>query len=1071
MKKQRILSALLALCIVFTLVPTALAAKADDFTDVSRSDWFYDYVDYVSSKGYFRGTTETTFSPQRNMTRAMFVVVLFRFDGAKGDGSQSAFTDVAPGAWCTAAINWAAANKIVEGKGDGTFAPNAPITRAQMCAIIDRYLNYYKKDNKVTLSQTGSVSVMSDQNTVPSYAVDAIKQCQRYGLINGFKDGTFRPNALSTRAHVAAVIYRMADLVKNAKAENTSGGGSSGGGGSSSTTYTYTLTYDANGGVLTGASSATKTTKNTSYTFKVTDAIPTRDGYTFLGWAKEKNATTATFVANSDYTMTYANTSETLYAVWQAKEPEIDPKDHIGQAVSKSIDQVNTRFTKMKSAVISAVDKVNSDHNYLTPAQLQKVKDVVNAMVKIDNVSKDFPSDNMATRKVIWNVALNVKEGQAVSVIEQASKIANALVSGSAPSQPTPDDIDGFLASVKAAVENETGIVLTDKSLSEIKTQVVDKLKTEGKSLWANFHDGEGNYVCGDVKVDFNGKNYATIKVNAGNTTLEGSKSQIAKELSTAISKEIYAQMKAQGTDYTDNFTFAINLDVNFGRSANDKIAQETDGFTRSYQVVVKAALDSDGLLQYKYDEGNYLRLNITKDIQTAYNKGLDQIAEQFTYNDGSKDKVVAEAKKGLKNEIPTLCNEVQTALDKYNITLTNTTAQNLEDALMPEVESWIDTNWTTIVDTTISGGTLKNLNNTALINAVWPLIEQDIDALDVDALLQNQISEKLTEKGIDEAWIVDQANNSGTLKDAKDLVKGFDAVTFEPAGVKLDIQSVADINFLLAQPEIKAHVTKGGFGATITLSGKDKKPFSDALKQEIVDTATKELDDALTSSATLKDLLAKNSDLKDYLIYSALVQMGLDFDTEKTAAAKDGAVLAKLVSTIKTEGKAKLVAKLNDKLSAIDVSAILNDGSAEKADAQKKINLLNSLKFNATTGIQTKKASELATALKSATMMNIIGTKGDQYVDQYLEKLVNKAQTLLPDSAIVTLKGVDLDKSDLDAFRSAKTTKDAVIALADLIAQFDDLSIGSFADPAGQVLTVSYNGRTASAHLVIDIQ
>ena len=1063
MKKQRILSALLALCIVFTLVPTALAAKADDFTDVSRSDWFYDYVDYVTSKGYFRGTTETTFSPQRNMTRAMFVVVLFRFDGAKGDGSQSAFTDVAPGAWCTAAINWAAANKIVEGKGDGTFAPDAPITRAQMCAIIDRYLNYYKKDNKVTLSQTGSVSAMSDQNTVPSYAVDAIKQCQRYGLINGFKDGTFRPNALSTRAHVAAVIYRMADLVKNAKAENTSGGGSSGGGGSSSTTYTYTLTYDANGGVLTGASSATKTTKNTSYTFKVTDAIPTRDGYTFLGWAKDKNATTATFVANSDYTMTSANTSETLYAVWQKAH---DPEDLLGNAVLDSIDQVNARFTKMKSAVISAIDKVNSESIHLEPAQLQKVKDAVNAMVKIDDVKADFTSgDAKDPRQVIWNVALNVKEGQAVSVIEQASKIANALVSGSAPSQPTPDDIDSFLASVKAAVEKETGIVLTNKSLQEIKTQVVDKLKTEGKTLWANFHDGEGNYVCGDVKVDFNGTT-ATIKVDAGNTTLEGSKSQIAKDLSTAISKEIYKQLKDQGAKegYTSQLKFTIGVNMSFDPSANPEIAAKTAKYANDYQVTVVANLDSDGLLEYKYNEGNYLRLNITKDIQTAYNKGLDQIAEQFTYNDGSKDKVVAEAKKGLKNEIPTLYNEVQTALDKYNITLTHTTVQNLEEALMPVVESWIDTNWTTIFNSTANGGTLAGLDNDLLINAVWPLIEQDIDELNVDALIQNQISEKLTEKVIDEAWIVDQANNSGTLKDAKDLVKGFDAVTFEPAGVKLDIQSVADINFLLAQPEIKAHVTKGGFGATITLSGKDKKPFSDALKQEIVDTASTELDSALTSSTTLQNLLAGNPDLKDYLIYSALVKMGLNFDAEKTAKA---AALDSLKPTIKTEGKAKL----NDKLSAIDVSAILNDGSAEKAEYQKKINLLKGMKFDAANGIQTKTANELADALKSTTMMDIIGDKGNTYVDRYLEKLVNKAQTLLPDSAIVTLKGVDLDKSDLDAFRSAKTTKAAVIALADLIAQFDDLSIGSFADPAGQVLTVSYNGRTASAHLVIDVK
>lgn len=974
MKKQRILSALLALCIVFTLVPTALAAKADDFTDVSRSDWFYDYVDYVSSKGYFRGTTETTFSPQRNMTRAMFVVVLSRFDGAKSDSSQSAFTDVAPGAWCTAAINWAAANKIVEGKGDGTFAPDAPITRAQMCAIINRYLNYYKKGNKVTLSQTGSVSAMSDQNTVPSYAVDAVKQCQRYGLINGYKDGTFRPNALSTRAHVAAVIYRMADLVKNAKAASTSGGGSSGGGGS--------------------------------------------------------------------------------------KDPVINPKDHIGNAVLDSIKQVNTRFTKMKSAVISAVDQVNSENNFLTAAQLQKVKDAVNAMVKIDDVKADFTSgDAKDPRQVIWNVALNVKEGQAVSVIDQASKIANALVSGGVPSKPTPDDIDGFLASVKAAVESETGIVLSNKSLSEIKTQVVNKLKTEGKTLWANFHDGKGNYVCGNVTVSFKDKTY-TIKVDDGNTTLEGSKSQIAKELSTAIAKEIYAQMKAQSekrNGYIDNFTFAIDLDVNFAPSANKKIAQDTDGFTHKYQVIVKAALDSDGLIEYKYDEGNYLRLNVTKDIQTAYNKSLDQIAEQFTKNDGTRDKAVAEAKKGIKKEIPALYNEVTAALDKYGITLTNTTEQSLEDALMSVVESWVDTNWRTLFNSTANGGTLTDLDNTALIEAVWPLIEKDIDALNMETLIQNQISEKLTEKGIDEAWIVNEANKNAKLQEFKLVLAMNPGATIVPSHIKLDIKSINDINAILAENKVEVVNSDGEF-----LAG-----FSKAfIKGQIVNMAKTKLDSALTSSTMLKDLLAKDSDLENYLIYSALEQLGLDFKTEKAAAAKDGAVLAKLVSTIKTEGKAKLETKLNDKISAIDVSAIL----AENADAQKKIKLLKSMKFNATNGIQTKTAKELADALKSQTMMDIVGDKGNKYVDQYLEKIVNKVQTLLPDSASVTLNNVKLDESALDAFRSAKTTKDAVIALANLIEKFSNLSINSFAEP-GQVMTVSYNGRTASAHLVIDVK
>lgn len=1072
MKKRRILSALLALCIVFSLVPTALAEKADDFTDVSRSDWYYQFVDYVTSKGYFNGVADKTFAPAENMTRAMFVTVLSRFHGAKGDSRQSAFVDVAPGEWYTAAINWAAANRIVDGVGNGKFAPNDPITRAQMCTMIERYLDLYRKAWKVTLPETGSVSVMVDESAIPAWALAAVKQCQRHGLVNGFEDGTFRPNELSTRAQVAAVIYRMSFLVQNAKPDNTP---SVNPGGTVNppvnppvTAYTYALYFDANGGTLIGASPVSTTTTSTTYSFPVS-ATATRDGYNFLGWATEKTATAATYPANSTITLTANYPIITLYAVWQAKAPVVVSDDLIGNAVLKSVKQVNDRFSDMKSAVVSAVDQVNKDNKYLTDAQLQQVKNIVNDMVKVEDVKANFTSgDNKTEREVTWNVALEVKDGQVVSAIEQANKLANAIITGTT-SKPTPDDIDGFLTSVKNAVESETGIVLTNKSLQEIKTQVVDLLKKEGKSLWANFHDGKGNYVCGNVDVVFNGKTYATVQVGANSASLSAAKSKIVKELGTAISKEIYKQMKAQGTAYTDKFEFNIDLKVNFDRSANADIKAKTDNYTYNYKLVVTPKLNSNGLLEYKYEGNeNYLRLNISKDIQKAYNDGLDQIAAQFTYNDGTKDKVVAEAKKGLQKEIPALYKEVTEALAKYDIKLTNTTVESIENALMPVVESWVDTNWTEIVKSTTSGGTLKGLDNTALINAVWPLIEQDINALDVNALIENQISEKLTEKMINEAWIVDKANNSGTLKDAKDLVKGFDAVTFEPAGVTLDIQSVADINFLLAQPEIKAHVTKGGFGATITLSGKGGKPFSDALKQEIVDTATKELDTALNSSATLKDLLAKNPGLKNYLIYSALVQMGLTFDTEKAANAS---ALDNLKPTIKDEGKAKLAEKLNNKLGAIDVSSILNDGSAEKAEAQKKIDLLNSLKFDAANGIQTKKASELAAALTSQTMKDIVGSKGDTYVAQYLGKIVAKAQNLLPDSASITLNGVTLTENDLTALGNAKTSLEAVTELANLIEKFGDLSIGSFADPAGQKVTVNYNTRSASANLIINVK
>lgn len=1064
MKKQRILSALLALCIVFSLVPTALAEKADDFTDVSRSDWYYQFVDYVTSKGYFNGVADKTFAPADNMTRAMFVTVLFRFDGAKGDRSQSAFTDVAPGEWYTDAINWAAANRIVDGVGNGKFAPNDPITRAQMCTMIERYLALYKKAWKVTLPETGSVSVMVDENAIPAYALAAVKQCQRHGLVNGFEDGTFRPNELSTRAQVAAVIYRMSYLVQGAKPDNTP---SVNPGGTVNppvnppvTAYTYALYFDANGGTLIGASPVSTTTTSTTYSFPVS-ATATRDGYNFLGWATEKTATAATYPANSTITLTANYPIITLYAVWQAKAPVVVSEDMIGNAVLKSVNDVNGRFDAMKKAVVDAVDQVNKDNKYLTDAQLQQVKDVVKSMVKVEDVKANFTSgDNKTEREVTWNVALEVKDGQVVSAIEQANKIANAIITGTT-SKPTPDDIDNFLTSVKDAVKNETGIDLTSNSLQVIKAQVVDLLKKEGKSLWANFHDGKGNYVCGDVDVVFNGKTYATIKVGDGNTTLEGSKSQIVKELGTAISKEIYKQMKAQGTAYTDKFEFNIDLKVNFDHSANADIEAKTNAYTYNYKLVVTPKLNSNGLLEYKYEgDENYLRLNISKDVQKAYNDGLDQIAAQFAYTDGTKDKVVAKVKEEMETRLPEIYAEIETSLKKYDITLTNATEDALKAALLAEADKWVDTNWTKIVSSTTGGGTLTGLDNTLLINAVWPLIEKDINDLDVDALIQNQISKKLTEKQINEAWIVKKANEHQMLSMVKSALVLYPDAKITPSHITFNIENVGHINAILAEPVITVETPI----ATATVKGP-------ALRTAIYDQAKGELDTALNSSTTLKDMLAKNPDLKDYLIYSALVELGLTFNDEKTAAAKDGAVLANLVSTIKTEGKAKLAEKLDNKLATIDVSSILNNGSAEQTKYQEKIDLLNSLKFDATNGIQTKKASELAAALTSQTMKDIVGSKGDTYVAQYLGKIVAKAQNLLPDSASITLNGVTLTKSDLTALGNAKTSLEAVTELANLIAKFGDLSINSFADPAGQKVTVNYNTRSASANLIINVK
>lgn len=223
--KKRILSLVLALALVMSLLPFAVAADSTQFTDVDKNGWYKSYVDDVVSKGYFKGTSATTFEPETYMTRAMFVTVLARLDGAKVDDSKSVFTDVPADAWYTGSVTWAAKNNIVNGIGDGKFAPNDLITREQMCTIMDRYLTYYAKAHNVTVNSSKNTVTFSDQNAISSWAVAAVASCVSYGLIIGTGDGSFQPARTATRAEVATVISRLA-VTANAISGGSHGGSS-----------------------------------------------------------------------------------------------------------------------------------------------------------------------------------------------------------------------------------------------------------------------------------------------------------------------------------------------------------------------------------------------------------------------------------------------------------------------------------------------------------------------------------------------------------------------------------------------------------------------------------------------------------------------------------------------------------------------------------------------------------------------------------------------------------------------------------------------------------------------------
>ena len=173
------------------------------FIDVHPGDWFYDPVCFVYENGLMTGTSATTFEPNTSLSRAMLVAVLHRLEGSPA-ASAGDFTDVADGDWYAQAVNWAASVGVVNGFDDGTFQPNAAITREQMAAILRNYAAYKGLD----VSASGSLSTFTDAASVSDWAKESVEWAVGSGLIGGYEDSTLRPQGTTTRAEVASVLQR-----------------------------------------------------------------------------------------------------------------------------------------------------------------------------------------------------------------------------------------------------------------------------------------------------------------------------------------------------------------------------------------------------------------------------------------------------------------------------------------------------------------------------------------------------------------------------------------------------------------------------------------------------------------------------------------------------------------------------------------------------------------------------------------------------------------------------------------------------------------------------------------------
>lgn len=173
------------------------------FGDVKKRDWFYFSVKFAYDFGLMKGTTEMEFSPDSYVTRAMFVMIIYRMEKEPQAGG-SVFVDVEIGGYYDRAVAWANANGIVSGVSKDRFAPNDPITREQMATILYRYANFKGYD-----VESNGNTAYSDGDSISGYARNAVSWAAANLLMKGDDDGSFLPNANATRAQAAAVFARM----------------------------------------------------------------------------------------------------------------------------------------------------------------------------------------------------------------------------------------------------------------------------------------------------------------------------------------------------------------------------------------------------------------------------------------------------------------------------------------------------------------------------------------------------------------------------------------------------------------------------------------------------------------------------------------------------------------------------------------------------------------------------------------------------------------------------------------------------------------------------------------------
>ena len=182
--------------------------KSGSFRDVTSAHWAFASVERAAELGLVTGYSDGTFRPDTPVTRAQFVLMLWRMCGKPAAAKAASFAD-ASADWYQDALSWAVENGYVNGLSDTRFGPDAPITRQQAMAILFR-LNGGQSGTELTL--TGIYEqTFADSTTIASWAKDATWWAVYHELVSGVGGSRIAPEANASRAQIAAILLRYAD--------------------------------------------------------------------------------------------------------------------------------------------------------------------------------------------------------------------------------------------------------------------------------------------------------------------------------------------------------------------------------------------------------------------------------------------------------------------------------------------------------------------------------------------------------------------------------------------------------------------------------------------------------------------------------------------------------------------------------------------------------------------------------------------------------------------------------------------------------------------------------------------